>query len=120
MAEMTDEEWQRLHVGFDTRRLLDAIGEVDTLRSHLSDDGLRPPEIRNRLFTLHELAMAVVNDGSQHRAQEFFDLALELDDEVFDMLEAVTRLQETLSTLTELRPESLDDDDGDDEADDAG
>ncbi len=94
------------------------MGEVDTLRGILSDDGHQPPEIRNRLLKLHELAMEVINEGSQRRLLEFFDLALEMEDEVFDMLEAVTKLHETLSTLTELRPESLDDeDDAENEAD---
>ncbi len=114
---MTDDEWQALQDGFDTRQLLGAVDDVDTLRSALSDDGLQPPELRTRLLKLHGLAMAVVNDRSQYRAAEMFDLALELEDETADLLEAVTRLHDTLSTLTALRPESLDRD-GDD-ADDS-
>ncbi len=51
-------------------------------------------------------------EGSQHQAAELFDLASELEDEAFDMLEAVTRLDET---LTALRLESLDDNSDDDE-----
>jgi len=121
---MTDDEWQALQDGFDTRQLLDAVDDVDTLRSALADDGLQPPELRTHLLKLHGLAMAVVNDGSQHRAAEMFDLALELEDEAADLLEAVTRLHDTLSTLTALRPDSLDgggddvdDPDGDDDDD---
>ncbi len=121
---MTDDEWQALQDGFDTRQLLDAVDDVDTLRSILADDGLQPPEFRTRLLKLHGLAMAVVNDESQHRAAEMFDLALELEDETADLLEAVTRLHDTLSTLTALRPDSLDGDgddmddpDGDDDDD---
>lgn len=117
---MTDEEWERLQDGFDTRRLLDAVGDVDELRGHLSDDGLRPPEIRDRLLKLHELAMAVVNDGAQEQAAALFDLAGELGDEAFDILEAATRLHEALSALTDLRPESLDDEEYEDEGDDEG
>jgi len=70
------------------------------------------------VLKLHQLAMEVVNDGSQRRAREFFDLAMELEDEVFDVLEVATRLHETLSTLTALYPESLDNDAGENEADD--
>ncbi len=123
---MTDDEWQALQDGFDTRQLLDAVDDVDTLRSTLADDGLQPPELRTRLLKLHGLAMAVVNDGSQNQAAEMFDLALELEDEAADLLEAVTRLHDTLSTLTALRPDSLDgdgddagnpDEDGDDDDD---
>jgi hypothetical protein len=108
---MTDDEWQKLHEGFDTHQLLDAVSDLDTLRGVLSDDGLHPPEIRDRLFRLHELAMAVVNEGSESKAAELFDLAIELEDEAFTMLEAIGRIHESLSTLVELRPESLDYDD---------
>lgn len=101
MAEITDEDWDKLQ-DFDTRRLLAAVDEVDTLRGLLTDDGIRPPEIRDRLLKLHQLAMAVINGDAQ-----------DLDDEVFDILEAVKRLHDTLSALIELRPENLDDDDGD-------
>ena len=107
---MTDSEWQALQDGFDTRQLLDAIGDLDQVRGALADDGHQPPEIRNRMFKLHELAMAVINDGSEHEAAAMFDLAIELEDEAADMLEALTRLHDTISTLTALRPDSLDDD----------
>lgn len=116
MSGITDEDWDKLQ-DFDTRRLLDAVGALDTLRGLLADDGVRPPEIRNRLLKLHQLAMAVINEDAQEEAGELFDLAQELDDEVFDMLEAVKRLHDTLSVLTELRPEGLDDD-GKDKASD--
>ena len=114
-AEMTDDDWQKLYEDFDTQRLLDAVDEVDTLRGILGDDGHRPPEIRDRLLRLHGLAMAVVNEGAQRRAPELFDLAEELEDEAFTMLEAITRLHETLSALVELRPASLEDGDYNDE-----
>ena len=103
MAEMTDREWETLRAGFDTH----------TLRGALSDNGHRPPPIRDQLLKLHGMAMEVVNNGAQQRARAFFDLAQEVEDEVFDMLEAVTKLHETLSTLTGLQPESLNDDGGD-------
>lgn len=102
---MTDDEWQALFENFETQWLLDAIGDIDTLRSHLSDgERDQPPEIRDKLFTLHQLAMAVVNEGSRSKVDELFDLAAELEDEVFEMMEALTRLQDTLTKLTDLRP----------------
>ena len=116
MAGIGDEDWDKLQ-DFDTRRLIEAVDDVDALRGVLADDGTRPPEIRNRLLKLHQLAMAVVNEGAQEDAGELFELAQELEDEALDMLEAVQRLHDTLSALTELRPESLDDD-GADDADD--
>jgi hypothetical protein len=43
---MTDDEWQVLHENFATQWLLDAIGDVDTLRSHLSEDRRDQPPVR--------------------------------------------------------------------------
>ena len=114
---MTDDEWRVLQESFDTRQLLAVIDDVDTLHAALSDDGLKPPEIRDRLLKLHNLAMRVVNEGSLHQAAELFNLVSELEDEIFDMLEAVTRLHETLETLTALQSDSLDDSDGEDGGD---
>jgi hypothetical protein len=88
---MTDDEWQALYENFETQWLLDALDDIDTLRSHLSDDErYQPPEIRDKLFTLHQLAMAVVNEGSRSKIDELFALATELEDEVFEMMEALT------------------------------
>jgi uncharacterized protein (UPF0305 family) len=102
---MTDDEWQALFENFETQWLLDAIGDIDTLRSHLNEDKrYQPPKIRDKLFTLHQLAMAVVNEGSRSKVDELFDLATELEDTVFEMMEALTRLQNTLTKLTDLRP----------------
>ncbi len=81
MAGVSDEEWDKLQ-DFDTYRLIDAVDEVDALRGMVADDGIRPPEIRNRLFKLHQLAMAVINEDAQEDAGELFELAQELDDEV--------------------------------------
>jgi hypothetical protein len=105
---MTDDDWQRLDENFDPHRLVEAVDDLDTLRGILSEDGNRPPEIRDRLLRLHALAMAVVNEGSHRQAPELFDLAMELEDEAFTMLEAITRIHDTLSALIELGPEDLD------------
>lgn len=99
---------------FDTHRLLEAVDELDTLRGLLADDGTRPPEIRNRLLKLHDLAMAVINEGAREQADEMFDLAGELGDEVFDMLEAATRLHEILEALSALRADGFGDEAGED------
>jgi hypothetical protein len=102
---MTDDEWQALYENSETQWLLDAIDDIDALRSHLSEDERdQPPAIRDKLFTLHQLTMTVVNEGSRSKVDELFDLAAELEDEVFEMIEALTRLQDTLTKLTDLRP----------------
>jgi hypothetical protein len=105
---MTDDERQVLQDCVDTRRLLDAIDDVDMLRSVLANDGQQPPEIRASLLALHKMTMAVINDGSQHQVAEMSNLALELEEEVADLSEAVLRLHETLVILTTLRPDGPD------------
>jgi hypothetical protein len=105
---MTKKDWAKLRDGFATQSLLDAVDELDTLRGVLGDDGAKPPAMRGQLLRLHRLAMDVINNGAEGQVGALFELAADLEDEVFDMLEAVTKLHETLSTLTALQPQSTD------------
>jgi len=79
---MNSDAWQD---GFGIRKLLNAMDDLDTLRAALADDGLPPSELRTRLLRLHGLAVAVVNDGSQHQTTRTFDLATELEDMAADI-----------------------------------
>ena len=110
---MTRDEWVALYENFETHWLLEAVDAVDSLRGHFNDDeDYRPPELRTNLLKLHSLAMEVVNGGvHSSRVRECFDLASDLEDEVFDALQSLERVQEILSRLIDLYPESLDDDD---------
>ncbi|MFC5583247.1 hypothetical protein [Rhodanobacter terrae] len=86
MAAMTDAEWHKLYENFETTRILAAVDSVDSLRDDLNDrDHGAPPVIRDDLLKLHQLAMAVVNNGALRQASEFFDLAGALDDQVSGM-----------------------------------
>jgi hypothetical protein len=51
--------------------------------------------------------MAVVNSGARHQVAELFDLAVELEDQVFGLMTSLEQVQNTLSQLTALCPESL-------------
>ena len=83
MSTMTEEEWQHLYENFETTELLSAVDAVDCLRDDLNDgEGCRPPELRTNLLKLHELAMAVVNNGSRSQASKMFGLAMNLDEQV--------------------------------------
>lgn len=105
---MTEAEQHNLRENFTPSSLLDAVKDLDALRDAFSDrDGFRPPEIREKILQLHALALDIMNRGWDSRAREFFDLAADLDDEIFDALEALERIQRTLSMLTDLYPESL-------------
>ena len=81
------EEWQHLYENFETTALLSAVDAVDCLRDDLNDgEGCRPPELRTDLLKLHELAMAVVNNGAMNELEQ---------------------VQDTLAKLVALYPESL-------------
>jgi len=102
---MTDEEWQHLYENFETTELLSAVDAVDSLRDDLNDgEGCRPPELRTNLLKLHELAMAVVNNGSQSQAAKMFDLAIELDEQVCHMMTGLEQIHGTLANLVVLYP----------------
>jgi hypothetical protein len=107
---MTEEEWQHLHENFETTDLLRAVDAVDTLRDDLNDgENRRSPELRTNLLKLHQLAMAVVNNGSCSQASGMFELAIDLDEQVSHMMNALEQVQETLAKLVALYPESLSD-----------
>ncbi|MBP5060169.1 transposase [Pseudomonas chlororaphis] len=112
---MTDDEWHELAPeSFDTSALLRAVDAVDVLRGDLNDnaDG-GPPQLRTDLLKLHQLAMAVFNEGARSRVAELFDLAVDLQDQVDHLMASLEQVQETLSRLTALYPESLSYEDSD-------
>ena len=99
---MTEEEWQHLYENFETTELLSAVDAVDCLRDDLNDgEGCRPPELRTNLLKLHELAM-------------------NLDEQVSQMMNELEQVQDTLAKLVALYPESLSYADLDDADSDGG
>lgn len=105
---ITDAELNRLEDNFETADLLRAVDEIDRMRGVLNDrDHSRPPVIRDDLLKLHALGNRLINARAKGQAREFFDLAMELDDRVFDLLESLEAVRDILATLTELYPESL-------------
>ena len=108
MAEITDKELEALQNGFDTLSLVHAVDELDKMRGHLNDrEHYNPPEIRNDILKLHDLAMDVVNHGLKGRGSALFDLASEIKDQLSDLSEALEKIQDTIGKLTDLYPESL-------------
>jgi hypothetical protein len=67
----------------------------------------RPPESRTNLLTLHGLAMSVVNNGSRSQAPEMFELAMDLDEQISQMMINLEQVQDTIAKLVSLYPESL-------------
>lgn len=105
---MTEEEWQHLYENFETADLLSAVNAVDSLRDDLNDgEHGRPPQLHTDLLKLHQMAMAVVNNGSRTLAAGMFDLAMDLDEQVSRMTNELEQIQDTLAKLVALYPESL-------------
>ena len=115
--QLTDEERQALSFeSFDTTALLRVVDDIDEMRGFLNDreDGA-PPELRSDVLRLHQLAMAVFNEGSVHQVPALFRAAAEVEDEIDMLMTALERIQSTLGELTALYPESLSYEDLDDE-----
>lgn len=107
MAKITAKEWRVLD-NMETTPLLDVVGVIDRVRSELADgDGLNQPQIRDDFLTLHQLGMQVRQRGGDRVAQEFFELATDLDMQISGLITALTEIQDTLTTVLDLYPESL-------------
>jgi hypothetical protein len=109
VISISDEEWDELSPeNFDTTALLRAVDAIDEMRNDLNDGEYgTPPQLRTDLLKLHQLAMAVFNEGARSQVAELFEFAADLEDQVFGLMTSLEQVQETLSQLTALYPESL-------------
>jgi hypothetical protein len=108
MAKMTQKEWENLYENFETTWLLAAVDHIDNARGYLGDgENCEPPQIRTDLLKLHQMSMDVVNKGWTSNAQEFFDLANDLDMQIFELIEELEFVQKTITKLLDLYPKSL-------------
>lgn len=106
--EISEDDMQELYENFETTWLLDSISHLDKVGAYFSDrEGFGPPRIRQELFELHTLAMQVVN-GNPGRIRELFDMAGELDDQIYCMMESLSFIKDILTRLIQLYPQSLD------------
>lgn len=113
---MKQAEWERLLDGFESYDLLTAVDAVDRLRNHLGDDeDGRPPELRTDLLRLHQLTMSVMASGDGEEAEKLFNLAADLDLQVFEIIQELEKVQATLERLMDLAPQSGDENDEEDE-----
>jgi len=108
-TEITDEEWDTLaSEGFDTTALLRAVDVVDRMCGYLGDgENGEPPDLRTDLLRLHQLAMDVFNQHARGRVAAMFETAVDLEDQVDELMTWLMELRETISRLTTLYPESL-------------
>ncbi len=123
--KLTEKQFDKLYnEGFDTYRLLRAVDALDAIRPIFSDEcgaggGIpRPPEIRDKLLDLHQRAMDLFNSGYRRSTDRgVFDLALEIEDEIFEAIENLETIRDTLSDLTVLTPDEDEVEEGENEDD---
>lgn len=115
--KLTEKKIEELYEKFDTQRLLDAVDALDDVRPVISDqfneDGFpRPPEIRDKLLKLHEKAHKIINgEFSYDTDMGMFDLAWELEEELYDVIENLEKIKKVIDDLTNLTPSEEDEDD---------
>lgn len=82
--QITNAEWEKISPdNFETASLLRAVDAIDDLRGDFNDgEYSAPPQIRTDLLRLHEIAMAVINEGSRSRVSALFELASDLDEQI--------------------------------------
>lgn len=115
MSDFRERTHRKVYEGFETTSLLDAIDHLDNLRRGLSDDGIRPPQLRDDLLKLHQLAMDYINEGDLDKQEELFDLAFDIGDRIFDWVQSLEAIEITLQNLTAFAPDP--DDEYDDDED---
>jgi hypothetical protein len=107
MAQITNKELEALQDGFDTVSLIQAVDDLDQMRGHLNDRAHHnPPEIRNDILKLHDLAMDVVNHGMKDRAPALFELAIEIENQLSHLSTALKNIQETIAKLIDYNPKA--------------
>jgi hypothetical protein len=53
------------------------------------------------------MAITVFNEGARSQVPVLFEFAIDLEDQVYELMTSLEQVQETLSQLTALYPESL-------------
>jgi hypothetical protein len=102
---------EKLHESFDTRKILDAVSDLDEARWELEEPG----GPRNDLFRLHDMAMYLFDDDAPPAEDDaIWELADELSSRILRCREALEKVEEVLDELIELMPDDDDSDDAED------
>ncbi len=107
--QLTEEEREEIDDNFESQGLLDAVEQVDKLRSIFGDRDInRPPEIREDLMALHGVVFDAITQGSKHPKElEIWDMASDIESYLDDAREAIDQIQEVLTALIETMPERI-------------
>jgi hypothetical protein len=93
---MTEDELNLLMENYETADLLAVVNHA-------------PLRLNDKVFELHNYTMRVCNDGDAAYAERMFDLAEELELELFEEVEKLKYLYSLVTKLLDLRPDSQSD-----------
>ncbi len=95
---------EALESGYDTTRMLDAVGTLDEVRTSLYD----PEDLRDDLLRLHSIAHTLVNcAGLTVGAQDepFVDQVADIIDQIDQYVAELLAIRDVLHPLEALRPD---------------
>lgn len=105
--KLSDEEQSSLQENIDSALLLKAVDDVDKIRQFFGNrDVCQPPQIRDDLLKLHDLAMAVVHYDQFEKAGNLFNLALGLEMELMEVTESLEKVRAIIIHIVEQCPEN--------------
>jgi hypothetical protein len=95
---------EALESGYDTTRMLDAVGTLDEVRTSLYD----PEGLRDDLLRLHGMAHALVNGASltvTAQDEPFVDQVSDVIDQIDQYVAELLAIRDVLQPLETLRPD---------------
>lgn len=96
---------ERFREDFETFEIMDAVDCLDNVRPIISDEGIRPPEIRDKLMKLHKMAVDLMEFQSpddKNRLKGILELADDIDSDIDECLENLRKMSGVISKLLEL------------------
>lgn len=96
---------ERLREDFETYEIMDAVDCLDNVRPIISDEGIRPPEIRIKLMKLHKVAVDLVEIQShddKKKLNNLLELADDIDSDIDECLENLRKMSGVISRLLDL------------------
>ena len=107
MTRLNEETLQELRDKFNTMDILSAVDQLDEIRALVADrENYRPPEVRDNLLKLHKLAHSILNEGHiSSDSDELWNLAYDIEDDIYLIIENAEKILDTLRKLTSLAPD---------------
>jgi predicted metal-dependent TIM-barrel fold hydrolase len=94
--------FEKLVEDFSSMEILQAVTSLDEIRGIVGDREInRPPEIREKLMRLHEMVM---NERITSKGETIWDLANEIEDELYPLQEATEQIMDMLEKITDSAP----------------